>query len=176
MQQHKFDQKWPLLLIMIIQPTVFYMCLPEVITQLAFEYTLPSACCSAECTVGSMRIIPGSAAGRHLVSPPGEGTRPMMEKVRGAVFSMVASMAGSQPLVATWQQSFLNPQCSSHLHAVQVWAVGRLCPLPRSYFRAFGENSPGHAPWHSGHSFPGNQHHLCMLLSCSSSVKAQKVS
>ncbi|KAL0037059.1 hypothetical protein WJX77_011070 [Trebouxia sp. C0004] len=50
-------------------------------------------------TVGSMRIITGSAAGRRLVSPPGEGTRPMMEKVRGAVFSMVASMAGSQPLL-----------------------------------------------------------------------------
>ncbi len=54
---------------------------------------------SAQATVGSMRIITGSAAGRRLVSPPGEGTRPMMEKVRGAVFSMVASMAGSQPLL-----------------------------------------------------------------------------
>lgn len=52
-----------------------------------------------QATVGSMRIITGSAAGRRLVSPPGEGTRPMMEKVRGAVFSMVASMAGSQPLL-----------------------------------------------------------------------------
>ena len=46
-----------------------------------------------------MRIITGSAAGKRLVSPPGEGTRPMMEKVRGAVFNMVASMAGSQPLL-----------------------------------------------------------------------------
>lgn len=54
---------------------------------------------SAQATVGSMRIITGSAAGRRLVSPPGEGTRPMMEKVRGAVFSMVASKAGSQPLL-----------------------------------------------------------------------------
>ncbi|DBB03804.1 TPA: hypothetical protein ACH3X3_011106 [Trebouxia sp. C0006] len=54
---------------------------------------------NAPATVGSMRIITGSAAGRRLVSPPGEGTRPMMEKVRGAVFSMVASMAGSQPLL-----------------------------------------------------------------------------
>lgn len=54
---------------------------------------------NALATVGSMRIITGSAAGRRLVSPPGEGTRPMMEKVRGAVFSMVASMAGSQPLL-----------------------------------------------------------------------------
>lgn len=49
--------------------------------------------------VGSMRIITGSAAGKRLTSPPGEGTRPMMEKVRGAVFSMVASLAGSQPLL-----------------------------------------------------------------------------
>ena len=93
-----------------------YMCLPEVITQLAFT------CCSLK-----LRI-------------------------------------------------FLNPQCSSHLHAMQVWAVGGLCPLPRSYFRVIGRNRPGHAPWHSGHSFLGNQHHLCMLLSCSSSVKALKVS
>ena len=93
-----------------------YMCLPEVITQLAFT------CCSLK-----LRI-------------------------------------------------FLNPQCSSHLHAMQVWAVGGLCPLPRSYFRVIGRNRPGHAPWHSGHSFLGNQHHLCMLFSCSSSVKAQKVS
>lgn len=54
---------------------------------------------NAPATLGSMRIITGSAAGRRLVSPPGEGTRPMMEKVRGAVFSMVASMAGSQPLL-----------------------------------------------------------------------------
>ena len=54
---------------------------------------------AGKATVGSMRIITGSAAGRRLVSPPGEGTRPMMEKVRGAVFSMVASMAGSQPLL-----------------------------------------------------------------------------
>ena len=54
---------------------------------------------ASQASVGSMRIITGSAAGKRLVSPPGEGTRPMMEKVRGAVFNMVASMAGSQPLL-----------------------------------------------------------------------------
>ena len=52
-----------------------------------------------QASVGSMRIITGSAAGKRLVSPPGEETRPMMEKVRGAVFSMVGSMAGTQPLL-----------------------------------------------------------------------------
>lgn len=54
---------------------------------------------ASQARVGSMRIITGSAAGKRLVSPPGEGTRPMMEKVRGAVFNMVASLAGSQPLL-----------------------------------------------------------------------------
>ena len=54
---------------------------------------------TGQASVGSMRIITGSAAGKRLVSPPGEGTRPMMEKVRGAIFNMVASMAGSQPLL-----------------------------------------------------------------------------
>jgi 16S rRNA (guanine(966)-N(2))-methyltransferase RsmD len=46
-------------------------------------------------TQTAMRIIAGSAAGRRLLSPRGSGTRPMMEKVRAALFDSVLSRAGS---------------------------------------------------------------------------------
>lgn len=42
-----------------------------------------------------LRIISGSAASVRLISPQGDQTRPMMEKVRGAVFSMIGSLYGS---------------------------------------------------------------------------------
>ncbi|GBF95605.1 hypothetical protein Rsub_08587 [Raphidocelis subcapitata] len=42
-----------------------------------------------------LKVIAGSAAGRRLVSSRGAQTRPMMEKVRAAVFDMVQSQAGS---------------------------------------------------------------------------------
>jgi 16S rRNA (guanine(966)-N(2))-methyltransferase RsmD len=42
-----------------------------------------------------LKIIAGSAANRRLVSSRGAQTRPMMEKVRAAVFDMVQSQAGS---------------------------------------------------------------------------------
>lgn len=41
-----------------------------------------------------LSIIAGTAAGRPLLSPQGDQTRPMMEKVRGAVFSMIQSELG----------------------------------------------------------------------------------
>lgn len=41
-----------------------------------------------------LKIISGTAAGVRIVSPQGDQTRPMMELVRGAVFSMIASMHG----------------------------------------------------------------------------------
>ena len=41
-----------------------------------------------------LRIISGSAASVRLISPQGDQTRPMMEKVRGAVFSMIGSLYG----------------------------------------------------------------------------------
>jgi 16S rRNA (guanine(966)-N(2))-methyltransferase RsmD len=42
-----------------------------------------------------LKIIAGRAAGRRLVSARGAQTRPMMEKVRAAIFDMVQAQAGS---------------------------------------------------------------------------------
>jgi 16S rRNA (guanine(966)-N(2))-methyltransferase RsmD len=42
-----------------------------------------------------LKIISGSAAGRRLISARGAQTRPMMEKVRAAIFDMVQAQAGS---------------------------------------------------------------------------------
>lgn len=39
-----------------------------------------------------MRIISGSARGRRLKGPPNHGTRPMTDKIRGAVFNSLASL------------------------------------------------------------------------------------
>jgi 16S rRNA (guanine966-N2)-methyltransferase len=43
-----------------------------------------------------MRIISGSARGRKLKGPPSHATRPMSDKIRGAVFNSVASL-GVEP-------------------------------------------------------------------------------
>lgn len=43
-----------------------------------------------------MRVISGSARGRHLKAPKGLRTRPMADKIREAAFSMLASL-GVQP-------------------------------------------------------------------------------
>lgn len=39
-----------------------------------------------------MRVIAGEAKGFHLKGPPGPGTRPMADKIKGALFSMLASL------------------------------------------------------------------------------------
>lgn len=39
-----------------------------------------------------MRIISGSARGRRLKGPPSHATRPMTDKIRGAVFNSLASL------------------------------------------------------------------------------------
>lgn len=39
-----------------------------------------------------MRIISGSAGGRRLKGPPSQATRPMSDKIRGAVFNSLASL------------------------------------------------------------------------------------
>ena len=39
-----------------------------------------------------MRVVSGSARGRKLQAPPGEGTRPTSDRVREAVFDMLSSM------------------------------------------------------------------------------------
>lgn len=43
-----------------------------------------------------MRIISGSARGRKLKGPPSHSTRPMTDKIRGAVFNSLASL-GVEP-------------------------------------------------------------------------------
>ncbi len=56
-----------------------------------------------------LRIISGTAASVRLFSPQGDQTRPMMEKVRGAVFSMIGSMYGSMsglPSQTRWLDLF----------------------------------------------------------------------
>ncbi len=42
-----------------------------------------------------MRIIAGKWRGRPLAAPPGDGTRPTADRVREALFSMLASRLGS---------------------------------------------------------------------------------
>jgi len=42
-----------------------------------------------------MRIIAGQWRGRQLVAPPGDATRPTADRTREALFSMLASRAGS---------------------------------------------------------------------------------
>ncbi|HET9691885.1 MAG TPA: 16S rRNA (guanine(966)-N(2))-methyltransferase RsmD [Acidimicrobiales bacterium] len=39
-----------------------------------------------------MRVVAGELGGRRLVAPPGRGTRPTADKVRGALFSSLASL------------------------------------------------------------------------------------
>ena len=56
-----------------------------------------------------LKIIAGRAAGRRLLSARGAQTRPMMEKVRAAIFDMVQSQAGSVgglPHGARWLDLF----------------------------------------------------------------------
>ncbi|KAI8465004.1 MAG: hypothetical protein J3K34DRAFT_388167 [Monoraphidium minutum] len=56
-----------------------------------------------------LKIVAGSAAGRRLLSARGAQTRPMMEKVRAAIFDMVQAQAGSVgglPPGARWLDLF----------------------------------------------------------------------
>eukprot|EP00879_Flechtneria_rotunda_P011571 GHRR01012086.1.p1 GENE.GHRR01012086.1~~GHRR01012086.1.p1 ORF type:complete len:507 (+),score=153.42 GHRR01012086.1:580-2100(+) len=60
-------------------------------------------------TQEKLRIVAGSAAGRKLVSFRSTQTRPMMEKVRQAIFNMIQSQAGSVnclPRTARWLDLF----------------------------------------------------------------------
>jgi len=42
-----------------------------------------------------MRVITGSAKGHHLKAPKGDRTRPMLEKVRGSLFSVLQGYLGT---------------------------------------------------------------------------------
>src|SRR5687768_5642741 len=45
---------------------------------------------------GRMRVISGERGGYRLKGPPGPGTRPMTDKIKGALFSMLGSL-GVEP-------------------------------------------------------------------------------
>ena len=56
-------------------------------------------------------------AGKRLYSPQDERTRPMMEKVRGALFSMLAAQlggAGALPTGSRWLDVCAGTVCSVH--------------------------------------------------------------
>ena len=65
-----------------------------------------------------------------MCAGPGEGTRPMMEKVRGAVFSMVASLAGSQPLLppgTRWLDLFAGTgELSERVKGICLFAASQI--------------------------------------------------
>lgn len=84
-----------------------------------------------------------SHAGRRLLSPQGDQTRPMMEMVRGAVFNMIMSMhgcPGGMPQHTRWLDLFagtgavgveaLSRGCGeAHFVEMSPWVVGN-CLLP----------------------------------------------
>lgn len=71
-----------------------------------------------------LKIISGTAAGRRILSPQGDQTRPMMEMVRGAVFSMITSLHGTTeglPEGSRWLDLFAGTG------AVGIEALSRGC-------------------------------------------------
>jgi 16S rRNA (guanine(966)-N(2))-methyltransferase RsmD len=71
-----------------------------------------------------LKIVSGYAAGIRILSPQGDQTRPMMEMVRGAVFSMIASLhncPGGMPEGTRWLDLFAGTG------AVGIEALSRGC-------------------------------------------------
>jgi 16S rRNA (guanine(966)-N(2))-methyltransferase RsmD len=71
-----------------------------------------------------LKIVAGYAAGIRILSPQGDQTRPMMEMVRGAVFSMIASLhgcPGGMPEGTRWLDLFAGTG------AVGIEALSRGC-------------------------------------------------
>jgi len=71
-----------------------------------------------------LKIIAGSAAGKRILSPQGDQTRPMMEMVRGAVYSMITGMhgtPGSLPDGSRWLDLFAGTG------AIGIEAISRGC-------------------------------------------------
>uniref|UniRef100_A0A1D2A256 Uncharacterized protein n=2 Tax=Auxenochlorella protothecoides TaxID=3075 RepID=A0A1D2A256_AUXPR len=59
--------------------------------------------------VAGLRIVSGRLAGLRLAAPRGDATRPMMGRVRGAAFDMLAALAGTPGRLApgsTWLDLF----------------------------------------------------------------------
>eukprot|EP00892_Ulva_mutabilis_P003806 jgi/Ulvmu1/1798/UM119_0016.1 len=86
-----------------------------------------------------LQIIAGTAAGKRLYSPAGEQVRPMMEKVRGALFSMLLSGTVGRstfPQGARWLDLFagtgavglegLSRGCAEgHFVEMDSWVIGK---------------------------------------------------
>lgn len=66
--------------------------------------------------VMSMRVIAGKAKGRKLKAPKGDSVRPTSDKVKGAVFSMLAQYA---PL-----GNFLDLFAGSGAMGIEAWSRG----------------------------------------------------
>lgn len=64
----------------------------------------------------SMRVIAGKAKGRKLKAPKGDSVRPTSDKVKGAVFSMLAQYA---PL-----ETFLDLFAGSGAMGIEAWSRG----------------------------------------------------
>lgn len=65
------------------------------------------------------RVIGGSAGGRRLRTPPGEGTRPTSDRVREALFSAVQAWAG------TWEGlRVLDLYAGSGALGLEAWSRG----------------------------------------------------
>lgn len=71
-----------------------------------------------------LRVMGGFAAGKRLISPQGDQTRPMMEMVRGAVFDMINALEGGSgqlPEGSRWLDLFAGTG------AVGIEALSRGC-------------------------------------------------
>lgn len=88
-----------------------------------------------------LRLLGGRAAGTRLLSSKGENTRPMMEKVRAALFDMLLSRspagAGRMPAGSTWLDLFAGTgsvglealsrgAAEAHFVEMEPWVVARV--------------------------------------------------
>lgn len=95
-----------------------------------------------------MRIISGSARGRRLKGPPSHATRPMTDKVKGAVFNSLASL-GVEPkqvldLFAGTGAIGIEALSRGAVHADFVDMGREPCAVIRDNLRASGFDSKGH--------------------------------
>lgn len=75
--------------------------------------------CAQQCTMGvvmCMRVIAGKAKGRKLVAPRGYSVRPTSDKVKGAVFNVLAQYG---PI-----DSFLDLFAGSGAMGIEAWSRG----------------------------------------------------
>lgn len=107
-----------------------------------------------------LRIIGGAAAGKRLLSSQGEVTRPMMEKVRGAIFNMVlAQVRGTS---STTKATFVWFMCnmlhdgeSARRHLYMVLAQVRPRTQETSQLCRCFVHCRGKPPFSAGFWFPG---------------------